>query len=99
MIHTTHTGSLARPPALEEALGRVAKGGPDDGLGELVRGAVADIVARQVEVGLDIVNDGELGKTGFFGYVAQRLSGYERFELPSDVGGMPEGVDFPEWAA
>jgi 5-methyltetrahydropteroyltriglutamate--homocysteine methyltransferase len=62
---------------------------------------VSEIVARQVEVGLDIVNDGEMSKTGFFGYVAQRLAGYELVEMQAvgEDDWMPEGRDFPEWAA
>jgi 5-methyltetrahydropteroyltriglutamate--homocysteine methyltransferase len=43
-----------------------------------VRSAVADIVDRQLAIGLDIVDDGEAGKTSFFDYVGTRLGGLER---------------------
>jgi 5-methyltetrahydropteroyltriglutamate--homocysteine methyltransferase len=100
-ILTTHTGSLARPKALEAALNRVARGElAPEVVASDVRSAVADVVARQVEVGLDIVNDGEMGKTGFFGYVWQRLSGFDLVDLSSrELGLMPEAMDFPEWGA
>ena len=39
--------------------------------------AVADNVRRQAEAGIDVVNDGEVGKPSFQGYVNQRLSGFE----------------------
>jgi 5-methyltetrahydropteroyltriglutamate--homocysteine methyltransferase len=42
------------------------------------RRAVADVVQRQLQVGLDIVDDGEASKTGFFDYIAGRLGGLER---------------------
>lgn len=55
-ILTTHTGSLPRPP---EVLAAFAGDGPSE---ELLAGAVRDVVRRQLETGLDIVDDGEFGK-------------------------------------
>ena len=43
----------------------------------LVTGAVDECVARQIEVGLDVVNDGEQPKSGFTTYLTERLSGFE----------------------
>ena len=39
--------------------------------------AVADIVARQADAGIDIVNDGEFGKSGWANYVLERITGFE----------------------
>jgi 5-methyltetrahydropteroyltriglutamate--homocysteine methyltransferase len=74
-ILTTHVGALQRPPEAEAAL-----------LGEApeaeLRVAVADVVRRQVEVGIDIVDDGEFGKSIWQWYVTERLDGIEREEHP-----------------
>jgi 5-methyltetrahydropteroyltriglutamate--homocysteine methyltransferase len=77
-ILTTHTGSLPRPPELRQLLVRKDQGEPYDkeALDRLTRQAVADIVRRQAEVGVDIVNDGEMSKPGYSTYVADRLSGF-----------------------
>jgi 5-methyltetrahydropteroyltriglutamate--homocysteine methyltransferase len=78
-IHTTHVGSLARPRALLDLLQADAAGRLTDpaALAAAHRDAVAEVVARQRAAGLDVINDGEQGKTGFFAYIGQRLSGYE----------------------
>jgi 5-methyltetrahydropteroyltriglutamate--homocysteine methyltransferase len=72
-ILTTHVGALQRPPAAEAAL-----------LGEApereLTAAVAEVVQRQVEVGIDVVNDGEFGKSIWQWYVTERLGGIERRE-------------------
>jgi 5-methyltetrahydropteroyltriglutamate--homocysteine methyltransferase len=62
-IRTTHVGSLPRPPALIDANARRASGAPGDesAYDQQLHAAVADIVARQKLVGIDIVNDGEFG--------------------------------------
>jgi len=75
-ILTTHTGSLPRPAALLEAA-RARTEGPNSEYESALREAVADIVRRQVEVGLDIVNDGEFGKSSWAAYVLERVSGFE----------------------
>jgi 5-methyltetrahydropteroyltriglutamate--homocysteine methyltransferase len=79
-IYTTHVGSLARPPALLGLMRAAAEGrlaDPAELAGAQCR-AVADVVASQRTAGLDVINDGEQGKTGFFAYIQQRLSGFER---------------------
>ena len=72
-ILTTFAGSLIRPPSVlaltpetDEAT-RTAT----------LRTAVDEVVRKQVEVGVDVVSDGEFGKSGWFGYVMERLEGYE----------------------
>jgi 5-methyltetrahydropteroyltriglutamate--homocysteine methyltransferase len=81
-ILTTHVGSLPRPPAVRQMLVRKDQGEPVDKeeLAGLVRQAVADIVRRQVAVGVDIVNDGEMSKPGYSTYIADRLSGFAGHE-------------------
>ena len=81
-ILTTHVGSLPRPPELRQVLVRKDQGEPYDKveLERLTRQAVADIVRRQAEAGIDIVNDGEMSKPGYSTYVADRLSGFAGHE-------------------
>src|SRR5262249_13630937 len=78
-IATTHTGSLPRPPELLEALRRDPSGA---GLEPLAPAAVVEIVRRQREVGLDVVNDGELSKPGVSTYVTSRLGGFAEVSRP-----------------
>lgn len=97
-ILTTHTGSLPRPHDLAVTLQALDAGT----LPELqtfaarVRQAVADVVKKQTEVGIDIVNDGEQGKVGYSTYVRHRLTG---FEGQSEVPMRADWADFPEAAS
>jgi len=78
-ILTTHVGSLPRPKPVLELLLRKERGEPYDEAAfdaEIAR-AVDEIVARQVEIGLDVVSDGEISKIGYATYVKDRLSGFE----------------------
>ena len=68
-ILTTHVGSLIRPKSLLDHA-------PEAREQELKR-SVADIVARQASAGIDIVNDGEFGKSGWANYVLERITGFE----------------------
>jgi 5-methyltetrahydropteroyltriglutamate--homocysteine methyltransferase len=81
-ILTTHVGSLPRPPELKELLVRKDQSQPYDkeALDRLTRQAVLDIVRRQAQTGIDIVNDGEMSKPGYSTYVADRLSGFSGHE-------------------
>src|SRR3972149_1484409 len=76
-ILVSHAGSLPRPPELREMLEAKNAGRPydRDAFDRAVREAVADAVRRQVEIGIDIVNDGELSKLSFTYYVRERLAG------------------------
>ncbi|HWM45479.1 MAG TPA: cobalamin-independent methionine synthase II family protein [Xanthobacteraceae bacterium] len=74
-ILTTHVGSLVRPKALLEAGKNDPRHGPAYQL-ELKR-AVAEVVAQQAKAGIDIVNDGEFGKSGWANYSLERLTGFE----------------------
>jgi 5-methyltetrahydropteroyltriglutamate--homocysteine methyltransferase len=98
-IYTTHVGSLARPAPLLDLMRASAEGEPVGAeLADAQRRAVADVVRRQRQAGIDVINDGEQGKTGFFAYIEQRLTGYE----PGGNGGVhekfrPEIEAFPEY--
>src|SRR5947207_15676289 len=75
---TTHTGSLPRPADLIRMMFAKEEGVPVDAaaLATRVRAAVAEVVARQVEAGIDLVNDGEMSKPSYATYVKDRLSGF-----------------------
>ena len=82
-IMTTHAGSLPRPADLRDMVVAKASGQAHDAaaLATRLKAAVADVVRRQAECGLDCVNDGELSKTNFTDYVRWRMAGYA--ERPS----------------
>lgn len=75
---TTHTGSLPRPPDLIRTMYAKEEGVPVDpqALAARVRGAVAEVVGKQVEAGIDIVNDGEMSKPSYATYIKDRLGGF-----------------------
>jgi 5-methyltetrahydropteroyltriglutamate--homocysteine methyltransferase len=77
-ILATHVGSLIRPPQLL-ALSAAAKDKPGERqkFFDAVRAATLDVVKRQVDVGVDIPNDGEYGKSSWANYVLERMSGFE----------------------
>jgi 5-methyltetrahydropteroyltriglutamate--homocysteine methyltransferase len=88
-ILTTHVGSLARPDALIPVLRAKDRGQPYDGetYARLVQEAVADVVRKQTEAGIDVVTDGEQGKASFFGYIVERFTGFERKPAPQGQEG------------
>jgi 5-methyltetrahydropteroyltriglutamate--homocysteine methyltransferase len=97
-ILTTHVGSLPRNPALRDLLVRQERGEPIDEaeLARQVEAAVGAAVQKQLEVGIDIGNDGEQPRVGFSTYVARRMKGFggESQRPPSrDV------AEFPDYAA
>ena len=83
-ILTTHTGSLPRPADLVEALNAKELGrGYDAGaLNSRVSRAIAEIVQRQADTGLDVINDGEHSKVSWMAYARGRLSGLEEIDAP-----------------
>ena len=100
-ILTTHVGSLPRPDDLLDMIRAKERGGPLDAqaYARRVRSAVGEIVRRQVEVGLDVIDDGEMGKPGFIPYVNERLGGFEpsRAVRESPWSGSREVRAFPEF--
>ena len=75
---TTHTGSLPRPDDLIRMMYAKEEGVPVDrpALEARIRSAVAEIVSRQCNAGVDLVNDGELSKPSYATYVKDRLNGF-----------------------
>jgi 5-methyltetrahydropteroyltriglutamate--homocysteine methyltransferase len=94
-ILTTHTGSLPRPDELRAAILAAENGeaGDPDRLAALVSEAVRGTVRRQLEIGLDVVNDGEQGKPSYSTYVKDRLSGFGG--PPAPPRRRAESDDFP----
>ena len=85
-ILTSHVGTLPRPEDLQQLLA-TAENSQDEYFQRLPQ-AVVGIVQKQLDVGLDVINDGEFGKVGgFSGYVRTRLSGWEQKPLQQPSGG------------
>jgi len=82
-ILTTHAGALPQPPDLKEMHNAQVAGKPiDQGVfAKRVTLAVADIVKKQIACGLDVINDGEVGKSNFSRYARDRLSGFIEREV------------------
>jgi 5-methyltetrahydropteroyltriglutamate--homocysteine methyltransferase len=95
MFSTTHTGSLPRPDDLNQLLYDHEERNPTPALEAHVADAVRDVVRRQVQAGVDIVNDGEMGKIGYSTYVKDRLTG---FDLAADPAIRPpfDLSEFPD---
>jgi len=107
---TTHVGSLPRP---DDLMALYAANAADDKLQPRLRSAVGDIVRRQAESGIDVVNDGEFGKAmrssmdfgAWWSYVYPRLAGYELSEEQAKKGrgawtfGSKERKEFAEFYA
>ena len=75
---TTHTGSLPRPDDLIRMMYAKEEGVPVDpqALAARVRAAVAEVVKKQADAGVDLVNDGELSKPSYATYIKDRLNGF-----------------------
>ena len=97
-ILTTHTGSLPRTQKVVDLLlaERKEPGKHNAALAAAVREAIAGVVKKQVEAGLDVINDGEQGRTDYTVHVLDRLTGFEGESAPPMGTGEPE---FPELAA
>jgi 5-methyltetrahydropteroyltriglutamate--homocysteine methyltransferase len=97
-ILTTHVGSIPRNPALRDLLVKQDRGQAIDEreLASQVESAVRAVVGRQLEVGIDVGNDGEQPRAGFSTYVAQRMQGFggeSKRPLSRDL------IEFPDYAA
>ena len=97
-ILTTHTGSLPRTAkVVEQLLAEQNEHGKHKAeLNGATREAIAYVVGKQIECGVDIVNDGEQGRTDYTVHVLDQLTGYEGESGPPMGTGEPE---FPELAA
>jgi len=87
-ILTTHVGSLPRPADLLPLIRAKELGRAYDpaAFAARVRGAVGDIVRKQADLGVDVIDDGEMGKPGFIHYANDRLAGFE--PLAESVGSI-----------
>jgi 5-methyltetrahydropteroyltriglutamate--homocysteine methyltransferase len=102
-ILTTHVGSLPRPPDLLDLMNSGDSAVFEQRSGaERLRNAVSEIVRRQAELGIDVVDDGEYSKPSFVSYINERLGGYE---VDTHTGprnqwaSSREGLSFPEFYA
>jgi 5-methyltetrahydropteroyltriglutamate--homocysteine methyltransferase len=97
-ILTTHVGSLPRSQAVTDVLfGRESgKVGDARAAAAVITGAVAEVVRRQVEAGIDVVSDGETSKISYATYIADRFAGFGG-DTPRDPG--QDLVEFPRFMA
>jgi 5-methyltetrahydropteroyltriglutamate--homocysteine methyltransferase len=100
-ILTTHVGSLIRPPALIEFLRAQQERKPVDeaAFAACLKSSVADVVRQQAEAGVDVVSDGEFGKTiSWSQYALERLSGFERRPIKAGANPFARGADRTRFA-
>ena len=95
-ILTTHAGSLPRPEDLTRMMWDAIDGKPPDQtqFRARIKSAVAEMVGKQTEAGVDVISDGEMSKFGFSNYVVQRYSGFGKPAgfVATDLGDFPEVV-------
>src|ERR1700722_12114245 len=93
-ILTTHVGSLPRSQTVTDVIFARERGDARDVAQDdaVIARAVADVVRRQVEVGIDIVSDGEMSKISYATYIADRFTGFAG-DTPREAG--QDLVDFP----
>lgn len=89
-ILATHTGSLIRPPELLAFLAAKERGQDydEEAYQKCLRESVSDIVRKQVEVGINVVDDGEMGKASWITYLYERVSGLEVRAIQLEGGTM-----------
>ncbi len=105
-ILTTHVGSLIRPPALQDFLRAKQAGKPynEKAYQTCLTTSVAEVVRHQARVGVDVVSDGEFGKSiSWSQYALERLGGFERRPIKAEAANpFKRGADrtrFPEFYA
>jgi len=100
-ILTTHVGSLIRPAPLQDFL-RAKQGGKAFEQGaydKCLTASVAEVVRRQAQAGIDVVSDGEFGKSiSWSQYVLERLSGFERRPFKPGENTFQRGADRERFA-
>ncbi len=100
-ILTTHVGSLIRPPELQQFIRLKQNGQPYDvpAYESCLKAAVAEVVRRQAEAGIDLPSDGEFGKSiSWSQYALERLSGFERRPARAGEHGSTRGADRARFA-
>src|SRR5262249_39530433 len=105
-ILTSHTGSLIRTREIIEGMKARTLNKPYDNavLDVAIRDGIREVVRKQVEIGIDIPNDGEYARRGFTTYIHERLAGLEsRMLAPGEKnpldqhGHQLERLAFPEF--
>src|ERR1700728_3655919 len=93
-ILTTHVGSLPRSQPVTVVLFARERGDTPDAraAAAVITAAVAEVVRRQVAIGIDVVSDGEMSKISYATYIAQRFSGFAG-DTPREPG--QDLVEFP----
>lgn len=100
-ILSTHVGSLIRPPELLKFIRPRQNGQPYDeqAYAKCLKDSVAVVVRRQAEAGIDVVSDGEFGKSiSWSQYALERLSGFERRPARPGEHGFSRGADRARFA-
>jgi len=100
-ILTTHVGSLIRPQQLQEFLRAKQAGKTFDeaAYAACLTASVAEVVRQQAEAGVDVVSDGEFGKSiSWSQYALERLSGFERRALKPGANPFKRGADRERFA-
>ena len=97
-ILTTHVGSLPRPESVTTLIRARLSGQIVDEarLSARVAEAVAEVVGQQAETGLDVISDGEFGKTSFLAYADERLTGF--VAMAADAPDVPSSSAGGLWA-
>jgi 5-methyltetrahydropteroyltriglutamate--homocysteine methyltransferase len=99
-ILTTHVGSLPRPPDLLEMMDAREKGADPKTYEDRLKSAVGEIVRKQAELGIDVIDDGEYSKPSFVTYINERLGGFEIDKTGSVTNQWSqsrEALAFPEF--
>src|SRR5579875_645497 len=95
-ILTTHVGSLIRPPELQDFI-RARQSGrsyEEAAYQACLRESVKQVVAQQHRAGIDVVSDGEFGKSiSWSQYALERLSGFERRPIAGGRNPFTRGAD------
>src|SRR5665213_1621472 len=95
-ILTTHVGSLIRPPQLLEKVRARESGQAADDMAykQSLKDSVAEVVLQQAHAGIDVVNDGEFGKsTSWALYALKRVSGFEMRDVNDGANPFARGAD------
>ena len=97
-ILTTHVGSLPRPQEVVDYLFAQDRGENYDPVkfDQTIRSGVLDALRKQVEAGVDVVSDGEMGKISYATYIRHRLTGFEGDSArptPQDLDDFPGSQD------
>src|SRR5262245_61058289 len=95
-ILRTHTGSLPRPDALTRLMLDSDQGSIEQGAATVAE-AMAEVVRKQLQTGIDVVNDGEFGRPQYATYILDRLGGFEGEVRPPAGRTILDSRQFPDW--